>query len=78
MKKQIVSSECGLKVSIRRCLKMKKLILFTCFISLFGLIILIAACSSGSQPTADNPVQGKVVKTATVNKLTVTLCAAAC
>ena len=52
---------------------MKKIILFTGFISLFGLIILIAACSSGSQPTADNPIQGKVVKTATVNNLTVTL-----
>lgn len=52
---------------------MKKYILFTGFISLFGLIVLSAACSSGSQPTADNPVQGKVIKSGQINDLTVTL-----
>ena len=52
---------------------MKKIILFTTFISLFGLIVLIAACSSGPQPTADNPIQGKVIKSGTINNLTVTL-----
>lgn len=54
---------------------MKKYILFTGFIALFGLIVLVAACSSsGTQPTAENPVQGKVIKSASVgNNLTVTL-----
>ncbi len=52
---------------------MKKIILLTGFISLFGLIVLITACSSGTQPTADNPIQGKVIKSVSINNLTVTL-----
>ncbi len=52
---------------------MKKYILFAGFISLFGLIVLSAACSSGSQPTAQNPMQGKVIKSGQINDLTVTL-----
>ncbi len=52
---------------------MKKIILFTTFISLFAFIVLIAACSSGPQPTADNPIQGKVIKSGPINNLTVSL-----
>lgn len=52
---------------------MKKIILFTSFISLFGLIVLSAACGSGTQPTAENPIQGKVIKSGAMNNLTVTL-----
>lgn len=52
---------------------MKKIILFTSFISLFGLIVLSAACGSGTQPTAENPIQGKVIKSGAINNLTVTL-----
>lgn len=39
---------------------MRKTILFIGLISLFSVIAFIAACGSGSQPTAENPVQGKV------------------
>ena len=49
---------------------MKKIILFISFTLIFGLI---AACSSGTQPTAENPVQGKVIKSGAINNLTVTL-----
>ena len=49
---------------------MKKIILLTSLTLLFGLI---AACSSGSQPTAENPIQGKVIKSGSINNLTVTL-----
>ncbi len=53
---------------------MKKIILFIGFASLFTLILLAAACSSGTQPTAANPVPGKVIKAAPIgNNLTVTL-----
>ena len=52
---------------------MKKIILLTGFISFFGLIILFAACGSGTQPTAENPIQGKVIKSGPINNLTVTL-----
>lgn len=52
---------------------MKKIILFTGFISLLGLIVLSAACGSGTQPTAENPIQGKVIKSGAINNLTVTL-----
>ncbi len=53
---------------------MKKIVLFTGFVLLSGLIILSAACSSGSQPTDENPVQGKVIKSGSIgNNLTVTL-----
>ena len=49
---------------------MKKIILFTSFTLIFGLI---AACSSGTQPTAENPIPGKVIKSSSINNLTVTL-----
>jgi hypothetical protein len=53
---------------------MKKIILFVGFASLFTLILLAAACSSGTQPTASNPVPGKVIKAAPIgNNLMVTL-----
>ena len=48
---------------------MKKIIMLTGFISLFGLIVLSAACSS-----ADNPAPGKVIKSiAAGNNLTATI-----
>jgi len=53
---------------------MKKIILFIGFASLFTSILLAAACSSGTQPTAANPVPGKVIKAAPIgNNLMVTL-----
>ena len=53
---------------------MKKIILFTGFASLFALILLAVACSSGSQPTAANPVPGKVIKATPIgNNMMVTL-----
>ncbi len=53
---------------------MKKLILFTIYTSLFGLIVLVAACGSSVEPTAENPVQGKVIASAPIGDgLTVTL-----
>lgn len=53
---------------------MRKFILFTSFISLFGFIVLTAACSSGTKPTAENPVQGKVIASGPIgNNLMVTL-----
>lgn len=52
---------------------MKKIILFAGFLSLFGLIVFAAACGSGAKPTGDNPIQGKVIKSGSVNNLTVTL-----
>ena len=41
---------------------MKKMILVIAIASLTGLILLGAACSSGSKPTAENPIPGKVIK----------------
>ncbi len=53
---------------------MKKNILFIGFASLFAFILSPASCSSGTQPTAANPVPGKVIKSAPVgSNLTVTL-----
>jgi hypothetical protein len=53
---------------------MKKIILFIGFASLFAFILLAAACSSDTQPTAANPVPGKVIKSAPIgNNLMVTL-----
>jgi hypothetical protein len=52
----------------------KKIILFIGFASLFTLILLAAACSSDTQPTAANPVPGKVIKSAPVgNNMMVSL-----
>lgn len=52
---------------------MRKTILFVSLLTLAGLIAFAGACSSGTQPTADNPVQGKVIKSGSINSLTVTL-----
>jgi hypothetical protein len=53
---------------------MKSLFLFTAIASLFTLIVIAAACGSGAQPTADNPILGKVIKSGSAgNNLTVTL-----
>ena len=52
---------------------MKKIILMTGLVALFGLITLMAACSSRTQPTTENPIQGKVIKSGSINNLTVTL-----
>lgn len=53
---------------------MKKIILIIGFTLLFGLIALVAACSSGTKPTAENPVQGKVIASGPIgNNLMVTL-----
>lgn len=53
---------------------MRKIILFTGFMSLFGLIVLISACGSGTQPTTESPIQGKVIKSGPIgNNLMVTL-----
>lgn len=53
---------------------MRKLILLTVYTALFGLIVLAAACGSSVEPTAENPVQGKVIKSAPIGDgLTVTL-----
>jgi hypothetical protein len=41
---------------------MKKTIVFICAAFLGSLLIFSAACSSGAQPTAENPVPGKVIK----------------
>ena len=50
---------------------MKRIILFgslAIFVAAFA-----AACRSGSKPTAENPIQGKVVASGPINNLTVTL-----
>ncbi len=52
---------------------MKKNILYIGVALFFGLIVLLAACSSGTQPTTENPIQGKVIKSGPINNLTVTL-----
>lgn len=53
---------------------MKKITLIIGSILLFGLIILAAACSSGTQPTAENSVPGKAVKSAPIgDNMTVTI-----
>lgn len=52
---------------------MKNFSLLTGFILLSGLVVLFAACSTGSQPSAENPIQGQVIKSGLVNGLTVTL-----
>ena len=53
---------------------MKKIIVIISFALLFGLIVLIGACSSSPKPTAENPIQGKVIKSGPIgNNLMVTL-----
>jgi hypothetical protein len=53
---------------------MRKLTMLGTIVSLFALIAFAAACGSGTQPTAENPIIGKVIKAGPAgNNLTVTL-----
>ena len=52
---------------------MKKTIATISIASLAGLVLFAAACSSGSTPTANTPIAGKVIKSGPVGNLTVTL-----
>ncbi len=52
---------------------MKKTVLFTSLLTFIGVISMFTACSSGSQPTAENPVQGKVIKSGSISNLTVSV-----
>ena len=52
---------------------MRKTFLFVSLLTLASLSSFVAACGSGTQPTAENPVQGKVIKSGSINNLTVTL-----
>jgi hypothetical protein len=52
---------------------MNKRIVFISFGLILAVAVFAAACSSGSQPTAENPIQGKVIKSGPINNLTVTL-----
>ena len=52
---------------------MKKTILVIASASLSISVLLASACGSGAKPTAENPVQGKVIKSGPVGNLTVTL-----
>jgi hypothetical protein len=53
---------------------MKKIILLTVSSLIFGIIILATGCGSGTQPTAENPIPGKIIKNGPIgNNLTVTL-----
>lgn len=50
---------------------MPRIIIFTAIVSL---AVFAFACSSGTQPTGENPIQGKAIKSASIgNNLTVTL-----
>lgn len=52
---------------------MRKTILLVSLLTLAGMSIFVTGCSSGTQPTAENPVQGKVIKSGAINNLTVTI-----
>ncbi|HEV8591111.1 MAG TPA: FixH family protein [Pyrinomonadaceae bacterium] len=53
---------------------MRKTILFIGSLTLFSVIVFIAACGSGQKPTAENPIQGKVIKSGPAgNNLTATI-----
>ena len=53
---------------------MKNLFLFGAMASLLGFMVIAAACGSGAQPTAENPIIGKAIKSGPAgNNLTVTL-----
>ncbi len=52
----------------------KKTVLFIGSITLFSLVVFIAACGSELKPTADNPIPGKVIKSGPAgNNLTATI-----
>lgn len=52
---------------------MRKTVLFISFsfLTLIGVIAFFTACGTGTQPSVDNPVQGKVIKSGSINNLTV-------
>ena len=53
---------------------MKKIFVTSAIATLTGLILLGAACNSGSKPTVENPIPGKVIASGPIgNKLKVTL-----
>lgn len=52
---------------------MRKTFLLLSLLTLAGMSIFVAACSSGTQPTGDSPIQGKIIKSGAINNLTVTL-----
>ncbi|MGE3467251.1 MAG: FixH family protein [Pyrinomonadaceae bacterium] len=52
---------------------MKMTFLFISLLTFIGAITFFTACSSSTQPTAENPVQGKVIKSGQINNLTVSL-----
>lgn len=52
---------------------MRKTILFVGSLSLILPIAFFGACGSGTQPTAENPVQGKVIKSGPISNLTVSV-----
>lgn len=52
---------------------MRKTVLFSSLLTFIGVLSIFTACSSGSQPTAENPVQGKVIKSGSINNLTVSV-----
>ncbi len=53
---------------------MKTAISLTFFSTLIAAVFFFAACGSGSQPTAENPIQGKIIKDGPIgNNLKVTL-----
>lgn len=56
---------------------MRKTILFVSSILLVAAAVLISACGSEQKPTAENPIQGKVIKSGPAgNNLTATLSSA--
>ncbi len=52
---------------------MKKIIVTIAIATLSFLIVLTAACGSGSNPSAENPFTSKVIKSGPIGNLTVTL-----
>lgn len=52
---------------------MRKNALSTSLLTFVVMIAFVAACGSGTQPTAENPVQGIVIKSSPINNLTVSV-----
>lgn len=52
---------------------MRKTVLYISLLTFIGLIACVAACGPGGQPTAENPVQGKVITSGPINNLTVSV-----
>src|SRR5687767_12811017 len=47
---------------------MKKIVMFSSFALLVGVAVFAVACGSGSQPTKENPIQGKVITSGPIGK----------